>query len=178
MVSKVVAPVRAHIGGTETDDLLAWHGENVARIRAEFVARYGDSRRVIRVSDPEIIRAAWGPRRISSRRRGLDIPAYPVDVSAAYGLWLDWFDQAYDSVAIVIAKKRAQARIDAALGRVSGDPEMAESVPQRTISEDEIEDMLAEREALRAARQFADADKIRDYLVSQGVVVQDGKVPA
>ena len=133
---------------------------------------YGD---VFDVTDPSIIRAAWGPRRVSSRRRGMDIAAYPKRVSAARSLWEQWLAETRPET-IVIAKKKAQARIDAALGRAQGDPETAETEPSVSITQDEIDDMLAERADLRAARQFSEADKIRDYLVRHGVEVQDGKV--
>jgi hypothetical protein len=147
--------------------------------REEFAARLGEG--IVKVTAPDMIRAAWGNRRVSSRNRGLQIEAYPREVWASRGCWLAWFDNVQanpDRVFTVIAKKKAQARIDAAMGRVSVDPEMAETVPLEAISGEEIEDMLAEREELRAARQFADADRIRDYLVAQGVVVQDRKVSA
>jgi cysteinyl-tRNA synthetase len=109
----------------------------------------------------------------------MEIRAYPESVTAAPDLWVRWFKDVADNpkrVTIVIAKKKAQARIDAALGRVSADPEMVESEPTMRITQAEIDDMLDERAALRAARDFAAADRIRDYLLAQGVEVQDRKV--
>ena len=136
---------------------------------------------IITVSDPEMIRAAWGDRRISGRTRGVHLSAYPESVAATRQVWLDWFDfhaARPGLVKIVIAKKKAQARIDAALGRMSGDPEFAEPPPKTSITQEEIEDMLAERAELRQQGLFADADRMRAYLTEQGVRVQDQKVTA
>ena len=134
---------------------------------------------IITVTDPALLALAWGNRRVSSRTRGMDVSAYPASVTAHRDLWARWFAEvaAYlDRDIVVIAKKKAQARIDAALGRNSGDPEMAEAEPTIPITQNEIDDMLAKRAELRAARDFAAADRIRDYLLAQGVEVQDGKV--
>ena len=129
------------------------------------------------ITDPEIIRAAWGPRRVSSRNRGMDLDAYPKSVTAAKGLLLDWINNPVSQIRVVIAKKKAQARIDAALGfNALSDAEMHEPEPIAKISQEEIDDMMQERVELRTARKFAEADKIRDYLVRHGVNVQDKKV--
>ena len=135
---------------------------------------YGD---VFEITNPDIIRGAWGSRRVSSRRRGMAVAAYPKRVTAARVLWERWLSETRPET-VVIAKKKAQARIDAALGRAQGDPEAVKPDPPVSITQDEIDDMLAERSDLRAARQFAEADRIRDYLVRHGVEVQDGKVKA
>lgn len=130
---------------------------------------------VLAISDPLIIRAACGPRRISSRSRGLDLNAYPNEVSAGKGLWLDWISTPKTSVQIVIAKKLAQARIDAALKNsgIFRDPETVEREPASEITDEEVSDMMDERAELRRERRFAEADMIRDYLVRHGVDVSD-----
>ena len=133
---------------------------------------------LVRVTNSLVIEAAWGPSRVSSRTRGMTLSAYPGEITAALGSWKRWLSEDRNYVSIVIAKKKAQARIDAALGRAQGDPEAVEPDPLVSITQDEIDDMLAERADLRAARQFAEADRIRDYLVRHGVEVQDGKVKA
>jgi cysteinyl-tRNA synthetase len=48
---------------------------------------------------------------------------------------------------------------------------------QRSLSFDagEIEAMVANRNAARTARNFAEADRIRDELLAMGVVLQDSK---
>lgn len=133
---------------------------------------------VLTIRSRFIITAAWGPRRTSARTRGRELSAYPPYVTAAKGLWETWLSLPRDHVQIVIAKKLAQARIDAAL-RNSGlarDPETIEQEPAGKITEAEIADILAEREELRAARDFARADMLRDYLVGHGVSVADQKV--
>ena len=131
---------------------------------------------VLTINDPQIIEASWGPRRVSSRTRGTQVNAYPTEVTASKGLWISWLKQPRDYVSVVIAKKLAQARIDAALGLKSLDPEAPTVNPMSQITEEEVEDLLEERKELRAARLFEDADKIRDYLLKNGVSVADQKV--
>lgn len=131
---------------------------------------------IIDTDNPIVIEAAWGPRRVSGRTRGMSLYAYPSRVMAARGLWEDWLNKPKPYVGIVIAKKKAQARIDAAMGRTGLDPEMAAPEPLAAITQEEIDDMLAERDELRAARDFVAADKIRDYLTRHGISVADRKV--
>ena len=132
---------------------------------------------LVTVSDIDLLKAAWGNRRVSSRTRNMDISAYPKAVTAHPELWRDWFKRVSanpDIDYVIIAKKKAQARIDAALGS-SFDTEQSQSVPMTPITQDEVEDMLAERLELRAEKRWADADKIRDYLVAHGIQVRDAK---
>jgi hypothetical protein len=126
--------------------------------------------------DPLIIKAAWGPRVTSSKTRGMNLQAYPDKVGAGKGLWIAWISRKKDYVSVVIAKKKAQARIDAAIGIKHDDPEMAQAEPLAPITQEEIDDMLAEREELRASKDFEGADKIRDYLLKQGVIFSDKKI--
>jgi len=56
--------------------------------------------------------------------------------------------------------------IDRVLGVLDPEPEAAEADP-------EIEALLAQREAARASRDFAEADRIRDALAERGVEVLD-----
>ena len=43
-----------------------------------------------------------------------------------------------------------------------------------SLTEEEVEVLVARRNAARAAKDFATADAIRDELAAQGVVVMDG----
>jgi len=43
------------------------------------------------------------------------------------------------------------------------------------ISEDEIEQLIIDRNVARRDKDFATADKIRDYLTSNGILIKDGK---
>ena len=131
---------------------------------------------VLQIRDPLIIEAAWGPRVTTSRTRGMDLRAYPSKIEAHKELIMRWLTNPGDRVKVVIAKKKAQARIDAALAHTYQTPEDQRAEPVAPITQEEIEDMMAKREELRAARLFADADKIRDYLVAHGVTVSDAKV--
>ena len=131
---------------------------------------------VLTISDPVIIEAAWGPCRVSSKTRGMVLNAYPASLTAHKKMWERWIAEDRPYVSIVIAKKKAQARIDAALGHVQGGPEAFDAEPSVTITQEEIEDMMAERADLRAARKFAEADKIRDYLFRHGVAVKDRRI--
>jgi len=44
---------------------------------------------------------------------------------------------------------------------------------QITESDPRIDELLAEREAARARRDFAESDRIRDLLVEEGISIED-----
>ena len=125
-----------------------------------------------------LIRAAWGPRRASSRTRyGEVTELYPPSVSCTCGLWWMWIKESIPrrlrgEYQIVIQKPKAKARIAAAVANAE------RPVTHQPVgpSDDEINDLLAQRAALRAERRFKEADEIRDRLVSMGVSVADGPV--
>ena len=135
---------------------------------------------ILTITDPFVIGAAWGPRRVSSRQRGMDVKDYPERITAHRNMWVNWIEEPRNFITIVIAKKRAQARIDAAMGNTSLanaiDPESWQPEPTAPITQEEISDMLSEREELRAAKNFMAADRIRDYLIQHGVTVSDRRV--
>ncbi len=41
------------------------------------------------------------------------------------------------------------------------------------LSDAQIDTLMAERESLRQARKFAEADSLRDRLADQGIVIED-----
>ena len=74
-----------------------------------------------------------------------------------------------------------QARLKAALlgggdllGILQQDPEAWFRGGTDTAAADEIDTLIAQREAARAAKDFAEADRIRDDLVDRGIVLEDG----
>ena len=54
------------------------------------------------ISDQTIIRDAWGPRRASSRKRGMELLTYPKSVTASKSLWLFWLDSAPTEQALAL----------------------------------------------------------------------------
>ena len=63
------------------------------------------------------------------------------------------------------------------LGLLHGDPEAwfvrADVAHGGGLGDAEIDALMAERETLRQARKFAEADAIRDRLASENVVIED-----
>ncbi len=73
-----------------------------------------------------------------------------------------------------------KARILAAgnlLGILEQDPEawLQGADSDDAISAEEIESLIEERKAAKAARDFARADQIRDDLAAQGVILEDSR---
>lgn len=138
--------------------------------REELIGHVGQG--VVTITDPAIIKAAWGERRTSRKKRGMELNAYPTSVTAHHGLWLAWFDSVDREAepVVVIAKKLAKARVKASMAPL----EEPQATPVK-LNDSEVQSLLAERLRLRADKQFEAADKIRDYLVAHGIQISDAK---
>ena len=67
-------------------------------------------------------------------------------------------------------------RLGGILGILARRPEeYLQGGAQEGLTNDEIERMIAERLAARAAKNWAESDRIRDQLKAQGVILEDGK---
>jgi len=78
-----------------------------------------------------------------------------------------------------VERKRLKGELlsaGALLGILQSDPEawLHETGDTDAISAEAIEDMIAARAAARSAKDFAEADRIRDDLAAQGVQIEDG----
>jgi len=62
------------------------------------------------------------------------------------------------------------------LGLLQGDPEawFLDARTAESMDEDRINALMEQRESMRLARNFAEADRIRDELTSAGIVIEDG----
>jgi cysteinyl-tRNA synthetase len=65
----------------------------------------------------------------------------------------------------------SRAGLDAALERLDGVLGLLQR-PEVAV-DDEIEDLIRRRDEARAARDFAEADRIRDQLTERGIVLED-----
>lgn len=132
-----------------------------------------------------LLKWAWGPRRVTTSKRYKTLnreEAYPSSVTANHGLWKVWFKLntikwikfylGLHEAAIVIPDTKAEARIKQAMTTIdSPDKENC-----NLISDDEISQILAKREILRAEKRYEEADKLRDMLISAGVEVSDNRI--
>lgn len=140
---------------------------------------------IITITDPLIIRLAWGPRRVTSSKRygGLSPDqAYPDELTAAEGLWMDWIIAGVErwregEWRIVVPDTKAEARILDQLQDILGEPKESPN-ESPALSDEEIEALIAKRDALRAEKKFSEADAIRDRLTESGVAVADQRMPA
>lgn len=119
-----------------------------------------------------LIALAWGPRRATTKRRyGPPPPVYPAYVTASHRLWIKWW---VDGV-----RKRVKG---AASIIVVPDTKATHYTPKApepkapVMTDTEAARLMAEREVLRAQKDFAKADEIRDLLRAAGREIQDDKI--
>jgi cysteinyl-tRNA synthetase len=78
------------------------------------------------------------------------------------------------------AAKRAAAAgtlraMGAALGVLQQDPDayLKRSVGAKAMSDEDVENLLAARRAARAAKNFAESDRLREQLTAAGILLED-----
>jgi cysteinyl-tRNA synthetase len=144
-------------------------------------------RKTMEINGPALDQALRGLERLDSlaRRWGdIDDSLLDTDTVAQFNAEVDDDLATPSGVAIIFETvRRANAAIDA------GDDETAGTlvatvhalcsalglVLERAVSEsdDVIDALVAQRQAARAARDFAEADRVRDELNARGVVIED-----
>ena len=136
----------------------------------------GVSNLIIRSERRFIIALAWGPRRVPSRyKNNPEVYPYPTYVEASVSLWGKWIKEGLVKwVRLIFLKDTRVQTIVRSAKSIKPNPKKETkplSIP--TLGEEEITNLLAQREQLRKEKNFEEADKIRDKLVSHGIVVSD-----
>lgn len=151
-------------------------------------------------SEASLQEARQGLERFYNALRGLDYASSGVEVEAAY---LQRFNESMDddfntrealSVMFDIVREINRARkeedIDraqqlagqlVALGSVLGllqqsaEAFLQSGMEEAGISAEQIEDLIVQRAEAKKARNFAESDRIRDYLKDQGIILNDSR---
>jgi|TARA_B100000035_G_scaffold314728_1_gene331963 hypothetical protein len=134
---------------------------------------------VIYTRNKLIIMLAWGPRRVSSKSDPGTL-AYPECVGASHRLWMSWFKSGIrrwftGPTYIVISESKSKH------GQKYGDEvreqqEEEEKAQKKADIKARLDDLIAERQRLRAERRFKEADDIRDVIEAVGIKVSDTKL--
>jgi hypothetical protein len=132
-----------------------------------------------------LLKLAWGPRRVSSKyQKDSSVYAYPREVTASHRLWFIWIFRGKDSgllrwlrgdCRVVFPNYKAEKRILDSLPLEYSSKTECKKL-KGVVNKEEISKLIEKRNLLREQKNFAEADKIRDLLISYGEIVMDSKV--
>ena len=168
----------------DLEDILDTHGGLALRmlyVRAHYRSPIEYSEQLLEEAEESLDRLARFRNRVTPGNPDPDAMARFIEVmdddfgtSQAVSLMFDLIregnrilDEGGDASALAGA-------VETIVGVLGLDDAEPAPVSQGGISEEEIEEMVAERERARSNREFEEADRIRDELATAGVSIEDG----